>query len=184
MSYPFWNDPDFAWWDVMYLGGRAMPGAWRIEGSKERDVDKVKAPDQDGFTLTNKGYAGGSLRAIGQLWTRQQLDDFWAIANDYDPEFVTQASPYDLYHPSSDILWVNLVYVRKLSVTGPSKGIYTVTFELDQWMPETKVEPTRNTSKAKGTGNETSGGPQGFDGAQTGGKPLAPEDFELGLPTI
>lgn len=181
MTFPFWDS--FAW-DVLYLGGVQLPGIWRIEGSKERGVDKVKVPDQDGYTLTNKGYQGGTITATGQLWDRLQLDEFWSLANDFDPEFVTQATPYDLYHPSAEMLWVNLVYIRKLSAKGPDKGIYTITLELDQWMPETKVEPTRNSPKAKGAGNPAKSGAQGFDGAETGGKPLAPEDFELGLPEL
>ena len=185
MSFPFWGDYNEGFlWDALFLGGRQLPGIWRIEGSKERGVDKVKVPDQDGFTLTNKGYSGGTVRAIGQLWDRLQLDEMWSQLNDYDPEFVTQATPYELYHPAAEMLWVNLVYIRKVSVKGPDRGIFTITFDLDQWMPPTKVAPTRNSDKSKGIGNETSGGAQGFDGAETGGKPLSPEDFELGLPSI
>jgi hypothetical protein len=176
-SFPFWSQ-GFEW-DTLYIGGVALPGGWRIEGAKSRDTDKVKAPDQDGYTLTNKGYAGGTIKAIGQLWAQEQLDDFWAIANDIDPEFVTQSTPYDIYHPASEMLWVTSVYVKQMAVAGPVKGVFTITLDLEQWMPETKVAPTKNSNKAKAPTKAA-----GFDGASTGGPPLSPEDFQLGLPTL
>lgn len=170
MTIPFWTDI-IPHWDTLFLGGTQMPGVWKIEGDKERAADKAKVAGQDGYTLTNKGYNGGAIKAIGRLWTGEQINEIYALLNAFDPEFVTAAAPYDIYHPSCEVLWITHVWVKKLAIKGPEKGILTVTMDLDQWFPETK--PSRSSKKVKG-----------FDGVATQGAPLSPEDLELGPPTL
>lgn len=172
MTIPHWaSDDKDSLWDFLMLGGRFWPGLWKVDCSKSRAVDKAKAAGVDGYTLTNKGYAGAPFKATGRLWTSEQIQELQTILPDFDPEWAGVSTPLDVYHPTLDLMQVGAAYLSKIEIKGPEQGILTITLDLDQWFPITK--PAKSASK-----------PKGFDGAAGANAPLNPEDFRLDPPGV
>lgn len=139
--------------------------------SKSRAVDKAKSKSLDGYTLTNKGYDGAPVTAVGRLWLQDQLDTLQSFITKYDPEFSKIAEPLDIYHPVCEILLLDRVFISKISLDPPVSGqkYTTVTVEMDQWFKPTQIK------KAK---------PVGFNGTNLASAPLDPNAFRVGPPKV
>lgn len=169
MTVPYFTETEIgnSLWDELFLGGVNWPGVWEVTVTKGRDIDKVKQKGKDGRTLTDNGYEGAELEAVGRIFRQSDFDDLQDILPRFDPKVPgATRTPHDIYHPAAALLGVDAVYIEKIRVTPPKAGVLTVTLTISEYFPETK-----NTNNKKEV--------QGFDGAQNSGAPLNAQDFQV-----
>jgi hypothetical protein len=176
MTLPFWRPADIkeaSLWDFVWLGGGLVPGMCAdFDISKERAIDMAKQKGQDGITLTDNGYEGAPCKMTQILWTQAQWDDFTEWLPNYDPQRPGGSrTPLDIVHPAAALLSVRSVYLRKIHLSNPVKGILRVDFEMVQWFPATA------TAKPKGAA-------KGFDGTNNkNGAVIDPTAFKVNPPS-
>lgn len=176
MTLPYWHpvgeNPAGSLWDFLWLGGGLVPGfcvAFDIE--KSRSIDQAKQKGQDGITLTDNGYEGAPVKATQILWKQSHWDDFTDWLPNYDPQRPGGSrTPLDIVHPAAALLAVHSVYLKKIHLANPVKGILRVDFEMVQWFPATATAKSKAAAK-------------GFDGTNNkNGAVLNPNDFKVNDP--
>lgn len=85
MSVPHWIDDAGATdadpankdrrgvWDVVYLGGVAMPGLAKVEVQQGRKIDDKGGPGRNGARLIDKGAEAAKVTITLRVWTAAQL---------------------------------------------------------------------------------------------------------------
>lgn len=176
MSIPFWRPkdvPNGSFWDLLWLGGGLVPGLCAdFDIVKSRSIDIAKQKGTDGITLTDNGYDGAPVKATQILWTQNQWDDFQEWLPNYDPQRPGGSrTPLDIIHPAATLLSVASVYLNKIHVSQPVKGILRVDFEMTQWFAATKAAGGKAALK-------------GFDGVNNKtGAVLDPNAFAIPKPS-
>ena len=67
-------------WEVVVLGGRALPGICTIEGLPTLKIDQKKKGGSDAITFTATGYLPGPLNLSVLIWTDEQWSVFQTVA--------------------------------------------------------------------------------------------------------
>jgi hypothetical protein len=175
MSETFWAYTQNSLWDYLFLGGVLWPGICLIQCDKSRSVDPAKEKGKDGVTLTDNGFDASPVKATLMLWTQAQWDELNQIMPNFDPRKPGGSrSPLEIWHPALELLSIQSVYLRKISVSTPTGDILRVDLDMIEWFPETKI--------AKGT-TGTAKKAKGFQGADKAGAPLNPDDFKVTSPS-
>lgn len=60
-------------WDVVRIGGQALPGIAKVTGNQQRKVDKHHAAGADGGSSTDLGYQPAEFSIALRMWTAAQL---------------------------------------------------------------------------------------------------------------
>lgn len=71
-------------WDQLTLGGITFPGLWMLEANSKLEITPNKyllkaargtTPAQYQITLSDQGYVPSTIKATGQIWTKEQWED-------------------------------------------------------------------------------------------------------------
>lgn len=60
-------------WDIVYLGGRAMPGVAEVTVAQGRKIDDKGSPGRNGARLVDKGSEAAKVTIRIRVWTLAQL---------------------------------------------------------------------------------------------------------------
>jgi hypothetical protein len=136
----FWirDDQAFTRWDKLLLGGKVFPGVAQLEPMQQRAIGVAKRRGREP-TLTDNGYDPGQLKASVRVWEESQ----WVELQDLVPQFSprkndTIRTPYEIYHPATELLGIDVVTITSISVKPPEAGVLVCEIAMIQWFPETR----------------------------------------------
>src|SRR5688500_9115126 len=127
-------------WNTVQLGDIILPGVCTVTGfDAGQDVDVKKQKGSDGATLEDNGKdpAEGKIEAqINEaLWPAWQK----IIAKIHPRMPGAARAPREIIHPKPNILGIRDIYVRKISIQGPTaRGGMKITIDCIEWCPKPK----------------------------------------------
>jgi len=154
-------------WDKLTLGGITFPGLASVQASVGLDLEVAKYqlalpdgtnPAKFQISLTDKGYAPGTVQAIIQIWDKDQWEDMKDTIPKFSPRSgdktsgslgaagVNQKSAllsakgrdaFDIVHPTTALLGIDAVIVTKVSLMPIAEQTLFVQLEMTQYFPQT-----------------------------------------------
>lgn len=156
-------------WDKLTLGGITFPGLASVQASVGLDLEVAKyqlsapqpatgTPAKFQISLTDKGYAPGSVQAIIQIWDKDQWEDMKDTLPKFSPRSGDKTSgnlgapginqrsallsakgrdAFDIVHPSTALLGIDAIIVNKVSVLPIVEQTLVVQLEMTQYFPQT-----------------------------------------------
>lgn len=141
MSVPYWEDQPRLW-DVVKIGGIALPGVAIPTGGVGRKIDTAEVPGSDtGATQTDLGYEGSAVTVRVRMWTQAHLDAYAQIVKKFRPRRgESKPKPVDVIHPALAVLEIRLLTIQRMGVPEPSQeaGIYEASIEFLEFISEVK----------------------------------------------
>ena len=140
MPLPDWSiEPD---WDLLILGGTAIPGRTKLDYTGDSGLDIQKPKFGVGATITDEGTPPQLFEAETVLANIDQLIEFQKVIPMLKPVAKGRArDPLEIIHPQAELWKVNVITVGKISAPSPvGGGSYTVTYSLHEWAPPVTVK--------------------------------------------
>lgn len=137
----YWDDPDGPW-DRLYLGGVAMPGAWKVEADCERDIEVKKSKGSDGANTTDHGYTPASITLVGTLWTAKQWVALQKVLPNLHPrQKGGPRHPVVAVHPALAVMNISTIYVKRMGAPSVGdRGECEFRIECVEWNKPKKVD--------------------------------------------
>lgn len=154
-------------WDKLTLGGITFPGLCSLQTSVGLDLEVAKYqlappsgsnPAKFQISLTDKGYAPGSVQAIVQIWDQDQWEDMKETLPKFSPRSGAKTSgplgapginqksallsakgrdAFDIAHPATALLGIDAVIINRVSVMPIVEQTLFVQLEMTQYFPQT-----------------------------------------------
>jgi len=149
--------PDYAPnpWDLVWLGGRALPGLCTIEGLPTLKIDQKKKGGADSITFTATGYLPGPLNLTCMIWTTSQWSIFQDIAAHVwrKPNKKSKAGDLaiSISHPDLTLWGISQVIVQGVSTgaRGPVPQSKIYKFRLLEYVGNDKADKTKTAKPQK-----------------------------------
>lgn len=154
---PFWEDPpatldpsnaQLSPWDVVVLGGQALPGICSVTGKRGKRYDLKKVKGSDFAKLTKQGYEPAEIRITERIWTRQQFYALQLIMPMLEAPTKVSAdgtvAALEIRHPALDLRSINSVVVKEISLLRPGsmKGVFEMDITCLEYKPPSKTNST------------------------------------------
>lgn len=152
---PFDSPQDY---DFVEIGGIECPGICQLSGFKrptEWDVKKGKGTKGGTATLSQLPPAKGSIKFL--LWSQLHFEIWDTVFRAqflYDPTKKT-VNAVDIYHPALANIDIHSVVTESIgAVEHESKGLYSITVELLEYLPPPKKSATGTPDGSKSNSNK------------------------------
>lgn len=133
-------------WDVLFLGGKRMPGIAKVTLSLPSGLDVQKPKGGKAARISDDGTPPAEL-SIELTLQPHEMEAFRAVHPILRPRAKSGArEPIEIAHPQAALWGVNVVTVGPIESEPPeSGGVYTCSFTAYEWVPApVKVKPKKN----------------------------------------
>ena len=141
MGVPNWNRVED--WDVLFLGGKRVPGIAYVNVKLGSGLDIKKPKGGKKATITDEGAPPSELDVTIKL-EPEEMTDFQSFIPKLRPRAKSGArEPLEIGHPQAALWGINVVTVGDIDAPQPeSGGFYSVSFKATEWAPApVKVKP-------------------------------------------
>lgn len=162
-SLPFWDDPPlgldpsnvrFSPWDVVYLGGQALPGLCLLSGKRGKRFDLKASKGSDFARITKQGYEPAEIKITERIWTRQHLHALELIMPMLEAP-TKQADDgtllaMEIRHPALDLRNISSVVIKEIGLLRPGsvKGVFEQDITCLEYKPPGKKNATATVAGA------------------------------------
>lgn len=109
-------------WEVVYLGGKRMPGVASVEISMPSGLDVQKGTDKKRARVVDRGSHAARVE-IALILLPEEMADLEAVLPTLRPRGATQAHPaLEIAHPNAKLWGVNVVKIAEIDSPMPSTG--------------------------------------------------------------
>lgn len=185
MPVRHWNHPDAEQgiWDTFVLGGKRMPGVWRLRLKLPTGIHKRKGKGKRGAHLRDEGSEPRELDCKGVLNTPEDL----LLADDLR-DFICglvpgdASNPLQIVHEAANYFRVGAVVIGNVDIDHPDPvDGWEWNLQLFEWQPDTQIKTVKDQDK-KAKDDTAAWLPFRDDGVAGSGAPPSTDSVHSNLP--